>query len=100
MNGAKNEIKIAIIAVVKIVYTDAFLEIATQPIDSPYVVLGQPPKNAPANEPTPSPRSVLSSPGSSNKSFPIIVDKFLWSAICSANTTNATGIYATAIVPT
>ena len=26
-------------------------------------------------------------------------EMFLWSAICSANTTNATGTYATAIVP-
>ncbi len=50
--------RIARIAVVVIVATDAFLVIATQPTDSPYVVLGQPPKIAPAKDPTPSPRSV------------------------------------------
>ena len=79
--------------------TEALPEIATQPTDSPYVVLGQPPKNAPAIEPTPSPSNVLFNPGSSNKSFSMIEDRFLWSAICSANTTNATGMYATATVP-
>ena len=57
--GAKNEATIARIAVASIVSTDALPVIATQPTDSPYVVLGQPPKNAPAMEPTPSPRSVL-----------------------------------------
>ena len=29
----------------------------------------------------------------------MIEEMFLWSAICSAKTTNATGAYATAIVP-
>ena len=58
-NGPKNEIRIAIIAVVRIVTTDALPVIATQPTDSPYVVLGHPPKIAPPIEPTPSPRSVL-----------------------------------------
>lgn len=57
--GATNEAMIARIAVVKIVTIEALPEIATQPTDSPYVVLGQPPKNAPAIEPIPSPRSVL-----------------------------------------
>ena len=90
--GPKNEITIAMIAVVKIVTTDAFPEIATHPTDSPYVVLGHPPKNAPAIEPTPSPHNVLSRPGSVSKSCSITVERFLWSAICSANTTNATGI--------
>ena len=43
----------------KMVAVEALPEIATQPTDSPYVVLGHPPKTAPAIEPTPSPRSVL-----------------------------------------
>ena len=58
-NGDINDIIIAPIAAAMIVATDAFLVIATQPTDSPYVVLGQPPKNAPTIEPTPSPKSVL-----------------------------------------
>ena len=41
-----------------------FQQIATQAIDSPYVVFAQPPKKAPTIEPTPSPSSVLSRPGS------------------------------------
>ena len=48
-----------VIAVTVIVITEALPVIATQPTDSPYVVLGQPPKIAPAIEPTPSPKSVL-----------------------------------------
>ena len=52
----------------KIVLVEAFFEMATQPIDSPYVVFGQPPNKAPANEPTPSPRRVRCKPGSCNKS--------------------------------
>ena len=63
---------IAMIAVVVMVATDAFLVMATQPTDSPYVVLGQPPNIAPAIDPTPSPRRVLSRPGSSRRSFSII----------------------------
>ena len=73
-NGPKNDITIAKIAVVRIVTIEALPVIATQPIDSPYVVLGHPPKNAPTIDPTPSPRSVLSNPGFFNKSFLIIVD--------------------------
>ena len=61
-------------------------------------MFGQPPKKAPATEPTPSPRRVLWRPGSSRRSLPITDERFLWSAICSANTTNATGTYATATV--
>ena len=91
-NGLSKEINIASIAVAIIVATEAFLVIATQATDSPYVVFGQPPKNAPTIEPTPSPSKVLERPGSSNKSFSIIDEMFLWSAICSAKTTNATGI--------
>ena len=90
--------RIAIIAVVVIVTIEAFLVIATQPTDSPYVVLGQPPKIAPAMEPTPSPRSVLESPGSTVRSCSMIEERFLWSARCYANTTKATGKYATATV--
>jgi len=67
-NGAMNDKIIHKIAVTKIVITDAFLEIATQPTDSPYVVLGHPPKKAPAIEPTPSPSNVLVRPGSVSKS--------------------------------
>ena len=84
--------------VVVIVAMEAFLVIATQPTDSPYVVLGHPPKRAPAKEPTPSPRSVRWRPGSSRRSLFIMEERFLWSAMCSANTTNATGTYATAMV--
>ena len=57
--GERKETSIAPIAAAKIVTTEAFFVIATHPIDSPYVVLGQPPKIAPAKEPIPSPRSVL-----------------------------------------
>ena len=58
-NGAKNDAIMQRIAVARIVTTEALPVIATQPTDSPYVVLGQPPKSAPAIEPTPSPRRVL-----------------------------------------
>ena len=98
-NGVKNEIKTHSSAAPIIVNTEAFLVIATQATDSPYVVLGHPPKNAPTIEPTPSPSNVLSRPGSFNKSLSIILEMFLWSAICSANTTKDTGMYAIAIVP-
>ena len=98
-NGVKNEIKIHSIAAPIIVNTEAFFVIATQATDSPYVVLGHPPKNAPIIEPTPSPSNVLSKPGSVKRSFSIILEIFLWSAICSANTTKDTGMYATATVP-
>ena len=99
MKGAINEETMANSAVTKIVMTEAFPEMATQPMDSPYVVLGQPPNTAPTIEPTPSPSSVRESPGSRRRSVPMMEEMFLWSAICSANTTNATGMYATAIVP-
>lgn len=98
--GAKNETTIAIIAVVSIVTTEALPDIATQPTDSPYVVLGHPPKKAPAIEPTPSPRRVLESPGFSSRSCSMMLERFLWSAMCSANTTSATGTYATAMEAT
>ena len=58
-NGATKEAAIHIKAVTKMVATEAFPEMATHPTDSPYVVFGQPPKNAPAMEPTPSPSRVL-----------------------------------------
>ena len=90
--GAINEATTAKMAVMKMVITEALPEIATQPTDSPYVVLGQPPKSAPTIEPTPSPRSVLERPGSFKRSVSMIEDIFLWSARCSANTTNATGM--------
>ena len=59
INGDRKEMSIAIIAAVMIVTTEAFEVIATHPTDSPYVVFGQPPKNAPTTDPIPSPRSVL-----------------------------------------
>ena len=58
-NGPKKEITIAIIAVQRMVTIEALPVIATQPTDSPYVVFGQPPNQAPTIEPTPSPSSVL-----------------------------------------
>ena len=90
-NGATKAKTIAIKAVTKIVLIEALPEIATVPTDSPYVVFGQPPKKAPAIEPTPSPSNVLCKPGSFKRSLPIMELKFLWSAMCSAKTTNATG---------
>ena len=91
INGPKKDIAIPKHDVITIVIIEAFFEKATQDMDSPYVVFGHPPKNAPTIEPTPSPMSVRWSPGSFNKSFPIIKDKFLWSAMCSANTAKANG---------
>ena len=90
--GEMKEIIAVMIAAVVIVTTEALPVIATQPTDSPYVVLGQPPKIAPAKEPIPSPSSVQWRPGSSRRSDSMIEERFLWSAMCSANTTNATGI--------
>ena len=58
-NGATKEAAIHIKAVTKMVATEAFPEMATHPTDSPYVVFGHPPKNAPTMEPTPSPSRVL-----------------------------------------
>ena len=98
MNGEMNEMIIAPIAAAKIVTIEALRVIATQATDSPYVVLGQPPNTEPAIEPTPSPNNVRDKPGFSRRSLSIMEEIFLWSAICSANTTNATGIYAKAIV--
>ena len=61
-------------------------------------MFGHPPKKVETIVPTPSPRSVLVRPGSFKRFFPTIVERFLWSARCSANTTNATGTYAAKIV--
>ena len=58
-NGKMKDKTIAKQAVVKIVLTEALPEMATQPMDSPYVVLQAPPKKAPAIEPIPSPNKVL-----------------------------------------
>ena len=90
-NGKMKDNTMAIQAVTKIVLTEALPEMATQPMDSPYVVLHAPPQKAPAIEPKPSPNNVLWRPGSCNKSCSMIEDKFLWSAMCSAKTTKATG---------
>ncbi len=92
IRGPKKEITMPKHDVTTIVIMEAFLENATHDMDSPYVVFGHPPKRAPTIEPTPSPIKVRSSPGSFNKSCPMIKDKFLWSAICSAKTANAKGI--------
>jgi hypothetical protein len=96
--GVKKETMMASTAAPRMETTEAFLVIATQPTDSPYVVLGHPPKMAPAMEPTPSPRRVRERPGSSSRSLSMMEERFLWSAMCSAKTTNATGTYATAMV--
>lgn len=58
-NGEMKDMITVIIAADMMVITDAFFVIATQPTDSPYVVLGHPPKIAPTTEPTPSPREDL-----------------------------------------
>ena len=50
-----------------------------------------PPRSPATNVANPSPRRVLSSPGFFNKSFPIIALNAVWSPICSAIVTNATG---------
>ena len=76
-NGVKNERTIHPIEARKIVDTEAFPVIATHPIDSPYVVLAAPPKNPPTIDPKPSPRRVLSKPGSVIKSLLTIFPKFL-----------------------
>ena len=76
-NGPMNDNTIARSAVTKIVLIEALPEIAIVPTDSPYVVFGHPPKNAPAIEPTPSPNNVLCNPGSWIKSLSIIELKFL-----------------------
>ena len=73
---------------------EAFRVIATHPIDSPYVVFGHPPNAVLIIVPTPSPSSVRVSPGSSSRLVPTMAERFLWSARCSAKTTNATGTYA------
>ena len=70
---------------------EALRVMATVAMDSPYVVLAQPPKKAPTNEPIPSPSRVLVRPGFSRRSTPTMELRFLWSARCSAKTTKATG---------
>lgn len=67
-------------------------------IASPYEVFSAPPNKAPTIEPTPSPRRVLSRPGSLVRSVPTIFDKFKWSERCSQNVENATGVNARKIV--
>ena len=59
VNGVMNDKTISMQAAAKIVLTEAFFVIATQPTDSPYVVFGQIPKTVPTMEPTPSPSKVL-----------------------------------------
>ena len=80
-NGKKKLRTIAIIAVAQIVLIEALPEIATQPTDSPYVVLHAPPKKGQAIDATQSQNNVLCKPRYTNKSRPMIVHKFLWSAM-------------------
>ena len=96
VTGVRNDKTMSIKAATKIVLTEAFFVIATQPTDSPYVVFGQIPKTVPTMEPTPSPSKVLDKPGSVMRSLLMMELKFLWSAMCSANVTNATGTKAKA----
>ena len=56
--GLKKERMMHSTAAAMIVAVEALRVMATQAIDSPYVVFGQPPKNAPTIEPMPSPKSV------------------------------------------
>ena len=61
MKATKGEIKAMMMhskAAQVMVATEAFRVMATQAIDSPYVVFGQPPKKAPTMEPMPSPSRV------------------------------------------
>ena len=60
-------------------FLEATLENPIVAIDSPYEVLGNPHKIVPIKLASPSPISVLSSPGFSVKSVPIILDRTLWS---------------------
>ena len=92
ITGEMNARTIAIHAAPIIDTTEAFFVIATQPMDSPYVVFGTPPNIEPTNEPIPSPSNVRCKPGSARRSLSIIEEMFLWSAMCSANTTNDTGM--------
>ena len=91
VNFPKKPRTIAIIAASPITHTDATLVIPTTAVFSPYVVFAGPPIAPATNVARPSPIKVLSSPGSSIKSFPIIVLNALWSPICSAIVTNAIG---------
>ena len=77
MSGVRKEKIIQPNAATRIVMLEALPVMATQAIDSPYVVFGLPPKNAPAIEPIPSPRRVLFRPGSVKRSFSIIEERFL-----------------------
>ena len=61
-------------------------------------MLAGPPINPATNVAIPSPISVLSNPGSLNRSFPIIVLKAVWSPMCSAIVTNAIGAIANATI--
>ena len=56
--GDRKERQMHSMAAVMMVATEALRVMATQPIDSPYVVFGQPPKKAPTMDPIPSPSRV------------------------------------------
>lgn len=96
--GPTKDVTMHIIAQTKIGYVDADLVNAVVAIASPYEVFSAPPKKAPTIDPTPSPRRVLSSPGSLVRSVPMIFDRFKWSERCSQNVENATGVNARKIV--
>ena len=72
VNLPKKPNTIAIIAASPITHTEATLVIPTTEVFSPYVVFAGPPINAATAVATPSPITVLSSPGSSIKSLSII----------------------------
>ena len=91
VNFPKKPNTIAIIAARPITHTEAIFVIPTTEVFSPYVVFAGPPIAPAINVAKPSPRRVLSNPGSFNKSFPIIVDNAVWSPMCSAIVTNAIG---------
>ena len=75
MNFPKNPKHIAKIAAKPITQTEATLVIPTTDVFSPYVVFAGPPNNPATKVAIPSPKRVLSNPGSFSKSFPIIVPR-------------------------
>ena len=83
---------IAITAAILMTLGSNTFERLRTPVFSPYVVLAGAPKSDARAVARPSPRSVLLRPGSSRRSFSMMEERFLWSAMCSAKTTNATGI--------
>ena len=77
VNFPINPNKIAITAAPPTTYTEATRVIATTPVFSPYVVFAGPPSAAETNVANPSPKSVLSRPGSCKKSRFVMLPKTL-----------------------